>query len=99
MSRAGGALGASLVTTDGDYSPLSVSSEGHLRVEEGCRIVRSSIAIAGSSWAKGDSEAAMSVDGHRADHEQLRRPDHAEPAANHPAQLNQYNPSIQHHLY
>ena len=63
--RAGGALGASLVTTDGDYSPLSVSSEGHLRVEEGCRAVRSSIAIAGSSWAKGDSEAAMSMDGHR----------------------------------
>ena len=66
MSRAGGALGASLVTTDGDYSPLSVSSEGHLRVEEGCRAVRSSIAITGSSWPKSASEATMSVDGHRA---------------------------------
>ena len=64
--RAGGALGANLVTTDGDYSPLSVSSEGHLRVEEGCRAVRSSIAISGSSWVKGDSEASMSMDGHRA---------------------------------
>ena len=50
---------ATLAGAAGDYAPAQVDASGSLWVTDAGRAARSTVAIAGSSWAKGDSEGAL----------------------------------------